>query len=52
MALKEMNKYIKNTQQQCVFPEIMTWLLKIIHRPCREQFHQGAIFFLLNYTYK
>ncbi|MDF4377384.1 hypothetical protein P3378_24580, partial [Vibrio parahaemolyticus] len=30
-------------QQQCVFPEIMTWLLKIIHRPCCEQFHVGTI---------
>ena len=29
----------------------MTRLLKIIHRPCCEQFHVGTIFFLPNYTY-
>ena len=32
---------LKKTQQQCFFPEIMTLLLKIIHRPCCEQFHVG-----------
>ena len=30
----------------------MTQLLKIIHRPCHEQFHVGAIFFLPTYTHK
>lgn len=25
--------------QQCPFPEIMTWLLRIDHGPCCENFH-------------
>lgn len=24
---------VEKTKQQCLFPEIMTWLLKTIHRP-------------------
>ena len=39
----------KKTQQQCVFPEIMTQLLKIIYRPCSEQFNLGIILVLQNY---
>ena len=37
----------KNTQQQRFFPEIMAWFCKIIHRPCCEDFHVGATFFLV-----
>ena len=36
----------------CLFPEIMTRFLKIIHRPCCKQFHLGTIFFLLNYSHQ
>ena len=43
-------KHIWKTQHQCLFQEIMTWLLKTIRRPCCEQFHVGTIFSLLNYT--
>lgn len=32
-------------QLKDLFTEIMTRLLKIIHRPCCEQFHVGTIFF-------
>lgn len=39
---------VKN-HQQCLFPKILTWLLKIIHWPCCEQVHLGTIFHLLNY---
>lgn len=35
------------TKERCVFPEIMTWLLRIIYRPSCEQFHTEAIFFLM-----
>ena len=28
----------EKAQKQCLFPKIMTLLLKIIHRPCCEQF--------------
>ena len=28
--------------------EIMTWILKIVHRPRCEEFHVGVVFFLLN----
>ena len=38
------------TQQQFLFLEIMTRFLKIIPRPCCEQFHVRTIFFLLNQT--
>lgn len=41
---------ITKTQQQCLFPAIMTQLLKIIHRPSCEQFYVGTI--LLSYTHK
>lgn len=40
----------KRKEGSCLFPEIMTKLLKIIHRPCCEQFCVGTIFFLPNYT--
>lgn len=40
----------QKTQQQRFFPEIMTRLLKIIHTPCCEQFHEGTIYFLPNST--
>ena len=29
----------------CVFPEILTQLLKIIHRICCELFHKGTVLF-------
>ena len=35
-----------------IFSEIRTRLLRIIHRPCCEQFHVGIIFFLPNYTHQ
>ena len=31
-----------DTHQHCLPPEIMTWLLKIIHRPRCEQVHVGT----------
>ena len=34
-----------------LFPEIMTLLLKIIHRPCCEQFHVGTTFLLTGTTF-
>jgi len=34
VVLKAPEKYIWKSQQQCLSPEIMTLLLKIIHRPC------------------
>ena len=42
---------IYKTQQSCLFPEIMTLLLKMIHRPCCEQFHVGTTFLLTTTTY-
>ena len=39
-------QYNGKTQQQYVFPEVMTQLLKIIHRPCCEELHVGTTFFL------
>lgn len=38
------------TPQRRLFPEILTQLLEIIHRPMCEQFHVGTMFFLPNYT--
>lgn len=35
-----------NTRQQYLFPEIITWLLEVIHRPCYEQFHvEGCLYY-------
>lgn len=34
VVLTALKKYCSKTQQQCLFPEVMTWLLKIISRPC------------------
>ena len=45
-CFKHKINYMSKTQQQCLFLEIMTWLLKIIDGPCCEQFHVGTIFFL------
>ena len=42
-------KYIWQTQQECLFPEIMTCSINIIHRPCWERFNLRTIFFLPNY---
>ena len=39
VVLKATQIYIWKTQQQCLFPEIMTWLLKIIHRLYCEQLY-------------
>ena len=44
MQLDGVKKYIWKAQQQCVFPEIMTLLIKTIHRPCWEQFYVGTVF--------
>lgn len=38
----------KEIQQQCLFSEIMTQLLKIIHRPCCNQFLVGSTIFSIN----
>ena len=46
LVLKAPKIYIWKIQNQCLFLEIMTQLLKIIHRPCWEQFHVGTVFFL------
>lgn len=35
----------EKTQQHCLFPKTMTQLLKLIHRPCCEQLHEGMILF-------
>ena len=32
------------------FPEFVTWLLKMIHRPCCVQFHREKYFLSDNYT--
>ena len=42
---KKKRKKLK-TQQQWLFPEIMTPLLNIINRPCWKQFNRGFIYFL------
>ena len=42
-------KYIWQIQQECLFPEIMTCSINIIHRPCWEQINLRTIFFLPNY---
>ena len=39
-------KIQQQTQQQCLFPKIMTVSLKIISRSCCETFHVGTIFLL------
>ena len=44
-AQNKINKYVFKTKQPCQFPLIMTWLLKIIHRDCYEQFHVRTISF-------
>lgn len=36
-------KYAWKTQQQCLIPEIMTWLLERIHRFSCQQFHVGTM---------
>ena len=38
--------FLKNSTAMFFFPEVMTRLLKVIHRPCCEQFHVGTIVFL------
>lgn len=38
-------RFWKN-QQQYLFKENVTWKLKIIHRPCSEDFYVGTIFFV------
>lgn len=42
------NNFLK-TRQQCLFPDVRTQLLKIIHRHY-EQFHGGTIISLSQYT--
>ena len=39
------SKRQKNTFDKIYFPEIMTWLHKIIPRPCCEHFYVGTTFF-------
>jgi len=51
-VLRASKKHIWKPQHQCLFPEITTWLLKIIHKPCFEQFYIGTLFFLPNYTHQ
>lgn len=38
-------KYIQKREQESLYPEIIIWLLKVIHSLCREQFHVGNDFF-------
>ncbi len=40
----ELNKILLKTLEQCLVPEIMTCLLKIISRLFCEQFHVGLFF--------
>lgn len=42
-----LNKGWNWTQGQCIclFKEIMTRLLKVVHRPCYEQFHIGTMLY-------
>lgn len=42
-----LNKGWNWTQEQCIclFKEIMTRLLKVVHRPCYEQFHIGTMLY-------
>ena len=42
-------EYKNNARKKKIKKEIMTRLLKIVHRPCYEQFHVGTIFSLPNY---
>ena len=37
---------IERDGTQCIFPEIVTRLLKIIHRSCCKKFNVRAVFFL------
>lgn len=46
VVLKAPIKYILKTQQLFLFPELKTWLLKIIQRLYHELFHVGFFFFL------
>lgn len=46
VALKAPKNYIWKTRQPCFFPDIMTWLVNIIHRRCCGQFYIEAVFFL------
>ena len=50
MVLKAPKNTSEELNSNVFLPEIMTRLLKIIHRSCFEQFHVGTTFFLLNYT--
>ena len=50
VVLKVPKNTFEKIQNQCLFPNIMVWLLKIIHRPCCEQFHVGTTFFLQSNT--
>ena len=42
-AKKKKKKTFEKPQQQCLFSEIMTQLLKIIHKSCCEQFYVRSI---------
>ena len=50
LVFKVPRGYIWKPQLDWIFTEIMTQLLKIIHRPCCEQLNAGNIFYQLNYT--
>ena len=45
VVLKCQKKYIWKVLNQCLFPKIMTGLLRIMHRPRCKQFHAGTTFF-------
>ena len=45
MAVKGTQLFEVPTKKQRLSPEIMTWLLRIIQRPCCEHFHVGTVFF-------
>lgn len=49
MPKKRKRKHLINLIA-CLFPERMTWLLKIIHRLCCGQFYVRSIYFPPNYT--
>ena len=46
VVLETAERFTVKTQKRCLSPEIMTQLLKIIHRHGREQFHVETVFFL------
>lgn len=47
---KDVYPLLNTGEQQCLFQEIPTLLLKIIHRPCCEQFHVGTNFCLYHHA--